>query len=327
VFTQLRDLAIQQNFKADDQEGSDKAFKLHFALQDVPMCRGAFARLHLMGVSPRLTSLQKNVMQGKRLPDVDVRYLKKSKGKQRSSKSGEVFSYLQSLYESVAETLPENDNTREDFDDSDKEEVKQSNDIILLHSKPDSSDPLTQEDRVRYLPPGSMFETYKQYLALKNTYCCFTTFVAIWRDHFSHMLFRQSQQHAVCAVCTQHKLLIKCLSHNLKAQNKQRCLYERHLAAQYEDRQLYWRVRGRSRSGPDSQTLSLIIDSVDQQKCSWPRARAFKSKQFDAFQRPRLHVTACLAHGYSALIFLSHSDVSQCGSTTVEEILGGGVFR
>ncbi|OLP73475.1 hypothetical protein AK812_SmicGene47273, partial [Symbiodinium microadriaticum] len=112
-----------------------------------------------MGVSPRLTSLLKNVMQGKRVPDVDVRYLKKKKGKQLSNKSGEVFSYLQSLYESVAESLPENDNTREDFDDSDKEEIKQSNEIILLHGKPDSSDPLTtQQDNVRYLPPGSMFE-------------------------------------------------------------------------------------------------------------------------------------------------------------------------
>ena len=287
------------------------------------MCRGAFARLHLMGVSPRLTSLLKNVMQGKRVPDVDVRYLKKKKGKQLSNKSGEVFSYLQSLYESVAESLPENDNTREDFDDSDKEEIKQSNEIILLHGKPDSSDPLTtQQDNVRYLPPGSMFETYKQYLALQNPHCCFSTFVGVWREHFPHMLFRGCQQHAVCAVCTQHKLLIKCLSHNLKAQTKQRLLYERHLASQYEDRQVYWAVRGRSRTGSSSHILSMIIDSVDQQKCSWPRARAFKSKQFDAFQRPRLHVTACLAHGHAAMIFLSHSDISQCGSTTVEELIG-----
>ncbi|CAE7715489.1 unnamed protein product, partial [Symbiodinium sp. KB8] len=160
VFSQLRDLAIQQGFKPNaDGEGSARGFKLQFAIQDVHMCRGAFARLHLMGVSPRLTSLLKNVMQGKRVPDVDVRYLKKKKGKQLSNKSGEVFSYLQSLYESVAESLPENDNTREDFDDSDKEEIKQSNEIILLHGKPDSSDPLTtQQDNVRYLPPGSMFE-------------------------------------------------------------------------------------------------------------------------------------------------------------------------
>ena len=152
----------------------------------------------------------------------------------------------------------------------------------------------------------------------------FSTFVEVCRKNFPHKRFRGSQQHVVCSVCTKHKLLIRCLGNSIRAQNKQRLLYERHLSAQYADRQSYWRIRGQSRAGPDTGTLSIIIDSIDQQKCAWPRSRRFKSKQLDSFERPRLHVIACIAHGHAALLYLGHSDVSQCGSTTVEQ-LGLGI--
>ena len=316
VFAKLRDLAVKQGFK--QQEDAAK-FKLTYKIGDVAMCRGAFARLRLMGQAPRLRNLQQNVMQGKHVPDIDTRYLKKKKDTKPTAKTGEIISYLESLYHSVAESLPENDNTREDFDESDQEDVNQSNGVIGM-ADPKAAPECFAEDKVRFLPPGSIFQQWKQYLALGNVRCSFSTFVDVWRKNFPHMRFRGSQQHAVCSVCTKHKLLIRCLGNNIRAQNKQRLLYERHLSAQYADRQCYWRIRGQSRAGPDTGTLSIIIDSIDQQKCAWPRSRHFKSKQFDGFQRPRLHVTACVAHGHAALLFLGHSDVSQCGSTTVEQL-------
>ena len=247
--------------------------------------------------------------------------LEEKENTQRSFKAGEVASYLETLYNSVAESLPEYTNKREDFSDSDVEDAKQSNILLGLESAP-TVETQVVDDKKRFLPPGSMFDQYRQYLALGNRACSFFTFVAVWRQHYPHMEFRGAQQHAVCSVCTKHKLLIRCLGNNLTAQTRQRLMYEQHLAAQYQDRQCYWRVRGLSRAGAatGSKVLSIIIDSIDQQKCAWPRSRHFKSKQFDQFQRPRLHCTACICHGHACLLYIGHSDVSQCGSTTVEEL-------
>ena len=165
------------------------------------MCRGAFARLHMMGINPRLGGVLKNVMEGKHVPDIDVRYLKR-KNTQRSFKAGEVASYLETLYNSVAESLPEYSNNREDFSDSDVEDAKQSN--ILLGSESTPTDETQMfDEKTRFLPPGSMFDQYRQYLALGNSKCSFFTFVVVWRQHFPHLLFRGAQQHAVCSVCAQ----------------------------------------------------------------------------------------------------------------------------
>lgn len=58
-----------------------------------------------VGWSPRLSNLLKAVLRGDRAAPVDVRYMTR-KHNDPTPVFSEVFSYLQNLYMSVAETLP-----------------------------------------------------------------------------------------------------------------------------------------------------------------------------------------------------------------------------
>ena len=293
---------------------------MQYRILDTHVCRAAYASLHLMGEHPRLRGLVNAVMQGRSQAPTDKRYLMRTQAPS-SVKTGEVYSYLETLYESVAERLPEDDaveldmrgeaGTQQDQDDSEAEESN-----IILRADTEAS-VTVGHDAKKYLPPGSIYDEYKQYLALGNPKCTFQCFIEVWKTHFAGILaFRGKRQHAVCATCTRHKLLLSCMPH-AAARTRQRLLYDRHLADQYRDRMVYWKTRGDSRV-PGSTTLSIIMDSIDQAKFAWPRSKIFRSKQFDAFHRPRLHITAAIAHGHAVLVFVSHSDITQAGATTVD---------
>ena len=246
---------------------------LTYYVLNMRVCREAYATLHLMGVSPRLTT----------------------------------------LYESVAERLPEDDQADAAMAESEGErdsEAEQSNVVLLEGDSKPAAKPTALN---RYLPP--VYDEWKQYLALGNVRCGFELFLNVWKTHFPTLLFRGKRQHAMCATCVRRKLLLSCMPH-AAARHRQRLLYDRRLADQFRDRQVYWRSRAESRT--QSSTLCIIIDSIDQAKFAWPRGRMFKSKQFDSFHRPRLRITACVTHGHSANLYISHSDVQQSGSTTVE---------
>ena len=323
----LRDLALDQGV-IQPETGRLPDQRMRYYVCEEAVCKDSFAYLHCMGVRPRLARLLRAVFEGKHAPPMDSRYLKKATGVNPRPSTGEVHSYLQSLYDSVAETLP--DDLVADFnngnDDLDLDDDDASSLVITSGLSAKDDDVGRQQSHVRFLPPGSYYDQFKQYLALGNPSVSFPTFLAIWKQNFGHLLFRGRRQHAICATCTRHRLLIKTLP--IAARNKQRLLYERHLAAQYEDRRVYWKIRSDSRAhakhaesghcGDDNKTLSLVIDSIDQQKFAWPRARFLLSKDFSTFNRPRLHCTAVIAHGWGVWIFVAHSDVQMCGSSTVE---------
>ncbi|CAE7278860.1 unnamed protein product [Symbiodinium sp. CCMP2592] len=326
VFSRVRELALEQKIiqadsgkrieKADDNEQAAQGLQYH--ILDVRICRKAFASLHLMGEHPRLRGLVSAVMQGRSQAPTDKRYLKRNQS-QTSVKTGEVYSYLETLYESVAERLPEDDAVELDMsgdlgNQQDDSEAEESNVILLADCEASVT---VGHDSKKYLPPGSIYDEYKQYLALGNEKCSFSTFIQVWQTHFAGILgFRGKRQHAMCATCTRHKLLLSCMPH-AAARTRQRLLFERHLADQYRDRMIYWKTRGDSRA-LGSSTLSIIMDSVDQAKFAWPRSKVFRSKQFDAFHRPRLHITAAIAHGHAVMVYVAHSDVTQAGATTVD---------
>ena len=327
VFNRLRDLALEQGI-IEPEQGRKPDCKLKYYVNDESVCKSAFASLHFMGTNPRLATLLKAVFEAKLAAPIDVRYITKKPGTTPSPKSGEVYSYLESLYHSVAESLP--DDTEADFKphhvaapESDDELAEQAN--IIIRGGNRSTLGSLKDSGVRYLPPGSLYDQYKQYLALEFPHVSFNTFISVWKKDFPNLQFRGKRQHAICATCTRDRLLIKALP--VTARLKQRLLYERHLADQYHDRQQYWQIRAASRTtaqnvaqnvGCENRTLALIIDSVDQQKFSWPRARFLLSKDFGTFNRPRLHCTAVIVHGWGVWTFISHSDIRMCGSSTVE---------
>eukprot|EP00439_Symbiodinium_sp_Y106_P064717 s3991_g10.t1 len=226
------------------------------------------------------------------------------------------------LYHEVAEELPENDEAEDsDVEGGANEADDDEDQMVFVRSDSGKSEACMTaghtDSRKRYLPPGSMRDQFQQFLATGHGKCSWYVFWYTWKQNFPNLVFRGKRQHAICSTCTRHRLLISCLDSEA-AKARQRLLYERHLSDQYKDREVYWQARSQSRRREATDLICVVCDSIDQAKFAWPRAKFLLSKQFDSFHRPRLHVTACLAHGYLANLFMSHSDVRQCGSTTVE---------
>lgn len=308
------------------------------------MCRPGFCVLFGIGSYPRLQTILEAVRSGARRAPVDARYLAKPMGGQLSEKHGEVCSFLDHLYESVAETLPECEQPDEVVRPKKRQKLPDAEDPVVpqdayLDAKvgvtcepahvADVAEPTDTEKR--HLPPGTMFDYWKQYCDSHQPGCGFKMFWHIWTTSYKDKLdFRGSFQHAVCGVCIQHKLILRQLSHDTTSRLLQRALYDRHLSNQYRDRRMYWHDRALSRL--NTTIVTLIIDGMDQAKFCWPRSVFFRSHAFDSYQRPRLHVTGCIAHGFFMLFTLTHADVRKSGSTTCEilslcfeELLAKGV--
>lgn len=272
-----------------------------------------------MGVSwtPRLSLIHQAVVQGCRSAPVDRRYLQRPLLVQSSGRS-EVFSYLMSLYESTAECMPHDQGDCQE-DPGDEADPYAQEQLFHLPSATDAANGAAEAAGLRFLPPGTLFDLWRQYCEVHQTQVSFKLFWTVFHTHFANRLlqFRPSSgMHSVCAVCIKHKLLLRQLAADATSRLKQRALYDRHLASQYADRQHYWRLRSLSRArGP---VITVILDGMDQAKFAWPRSPEFSSHEFDSFNRPRLHVWGALVHGWFTALTISHADVSKGGSTTCE---------
>lgn len=138
----------------------------------------------------------------------------------------------------------------------------------------------------------------------------------VWASHFSFMKFRVGSSHAVCSECIKHKSLISGLQHHLLARGMQQRLLYAHLHAQFRDRLCYWKKRGCSRLR--GLQLCMIVDGMDQGKFSLPRHPVMKSKQLDALNRPKLHVAACIAHGWAIHFYVSEPNLAKDSNTSTE---------
>lgn len=282
------------------------------------------------------------------VPPVDLRFLQK--GLQQtdvpSSKSA-IISFLQGIYDSVAETLPD---CRDDMEPGDVA-------VISLGNSGDS-DPYAQFDKieerldknkanltegiprvkprkqkksvaidsdradleVRYLPPGNMIDYFDQFkLACPEEKISFSTFWRTWYSSFNHMKFRGQSSHSICSVCVRHKMLIREMSAYVNAREKQKILFMRHLRAQYADRVLYWELRGVARLR-NNQQVTMIIDSMDQQKFCYPRGQQYQAKELAGLIRPRAHITCVLVHGYFVLVTVAEHNLPKNASCMVETL-------
>ena len=280
---------------------------------------------------------------------MDLRFVNRPKERvQGESSVAKVVSYLQSLYESVAETLPDvrddgvsmrldggampvDDNYGSGLTSTDaipagkfrmfgkKPRMRRWKMGIKLHQ---DSHPDVSGKEIRYLPPGVMRDHWEAMKAAEG--CCgisFKTFWATWHQEFAHLRFRPTTSHAACATCLHHKLVIRELSNHIAARQKQTDLLAEHLMAQYRDRVSYWAVRGESRlgcSGGSGGTLCCILNGMDQAKFSWPRSSLLNAKDLGTLQRPRLHVAGMLLHGHGIFFSVSHADHPKDSSLSAE---------
>ena len=264
-----------------------------------------------------------------------------------ASKSA-IISFLQGVYESIAETLPD---WRDDMEPGDLAVIAVGGDVEDPYSQFDdikkklanknehlghlpgpAARPRTHNKSVkldadranleeRFLPPGTMVEYFDQFkLACpEHANISFSTFWRTWYSSFNHMKFRGHTSHSICSVCVRHRLLIREMSAYVNAREKQKVLYMKHLKAQYQDRVLYWALRGSSRLRNNIE-VTCIIDSMDQQKFCYPRGPQYQAKELSSLIRPRAHITCVIAHGFFVLITVAEHNLPKNSSCMVETL-------
>ena len=270
--------------------------------------------------SGRCKRLLQAVQQKANAPPADLRYLSQPHSRVcGETATGQVVAFLHSLYESTAETLPD---VREAPD-----MVKKASSLVFYEEDNYAGSELVvggklsrkrtrkmslnidtaraQNFEERHLPPGCMKDHYETFRTLTGPNAAsFKTFWKVWHEQFSFLKFRPTSSHAQCSACCRHKLLIRGLSNHLAARKFQIKLLGEHLLNQYRDRQIYWSLRGQARLKP-SMSLVAIIDSMDQMKFQYPRTPLAYSKDLSTLIRPKLHLTACIAHGFSLMFFVA----------------------
>ena len=113
--------------------------------------------------------------------------------------------------------------------------------------------------------------------------------------------------------------MIRALNHHFAARREQQKHYWQHLKDQYADRLEYYRCRGLSRMR-GSGVICLIQDGMDQNKICIPRYAALRGKDFSSFQRPKLHLSLTLCHGYFTQFLISNPDTMKDSNSSIESL-------
>lgn len=281
------------------------------------VCKAMFCSLWGVGFS-RMQSMLRAVRSGASGPPTDLRYLKKPM-ERPSIKTSYINTFLEQLYWSEAEMLPESlTDVGVDWWPGEIDPAYQPGLALVGQDELQRMGPHAVD--VRWLPPGHTFEYWRSYNLLHpEQKCSFRLFWKVWTDSWGHRLkFRALQQHALCPVCVSHKLLIKQLSGNIVQRNRQIGLFEQHKKDQLQDRRCYWAVRAEAMINP--YYICIIVDGMDQSKFCCPRGEIMSSKDLEALQRPRLHITAALCHNRQVLVSVSPADWPKNTNVTVELI-------
>ena len=286
--------------------------------------------------------------RGDEMVPPDMRYLLRglpAKGeRQYGDTRARTVTFLQGIYNSVAECLPD---FRDDGYDAD--ELPTVNDLKV----PELGDPYTEilgqegkpllkpfggkqrltrkkkfslsinldrKDEVKFLPPGNMKDYWEQMVAAETASNLppvpFTTFWRTWYEEFNFMKFRTSSSHAACGACLRHKMLLKELSGFVAARAEQARHYSAHLRNQYQDRVCYWECRASSRMRLTH--ACLILDGMDQGKFAYPRSDTFRAKCLNSLQRPRAHISGLILHGRLILFTISPADLPKDSNACIE---------
>ena len=307
--------------------------------------------------SHRFGRIRSAIESDKLAPPADLRYLRggRSLDQTGESQKAKVVTFLEQVYQSQAETLPDLEDDPDAADMTVKrfqlnigqEEISldpyseeagltgqdqgQDQDQkplgvkepktrkVRKHCRSLTINPARLNEEVRYLPPGTMLDVYHQMKASDpDCTVSFAQFWRVWRQEYSHMKFRARSTHAICSVCLRYKFLIKDFGHHLRARAVQQQHYLRHLEDQFKDRCAYWRARASSRLR-SSNEVCIIMDGMDQGKFAVPRAtHIYRSKELNTLQRPRLHITGAIAHGHFVAFSISNADCPKDSSTMTE---------
>ena len=155
LFDFVRDSLLSQGLRPPARQRFAGTVQWKFLGRSV--CRRALATLMGVGWSPRLQTMLTAAINGQRSAPLDQRYLTKPQGSTISSPTwAEVSSYLQSLYESAAESMP-TDRGRECACDEADEMEGELNGVSISASADALSASVIEgkTDEPRYLPHGT----------------------------------------------------------------------------------------------------------------------------------------------------------------------------
>ena len=140
----------------------------------------------------------------------------------------------------------------------------------------------------RYLPHGTVKDLWR-------TFCTRHSAVACTRRHFNNIFkrdwqdclrFRQRGQHAECATCVHHKIVLRQLQHDAIGRAREASRWEAHKMAERADRRVYWSIRAEARvsaqytrPGAIPGVISMIIDGMDQGKFAVPPVPLLRSQK------------------------------------------------
>ena len=147
----------------------------------------------------------------------------------------------------------------------------------------------------------------------------------VWRRY---LRFRKSSQHAQCTTCWRLQEAMACRGAAKEERLAAAAALRRHLRDQYLDRCIYWSLRWSNRQ--DMDVLTIIIDSMDKAKFAWPRWDFKRApKEVEHLNRPRLVLTAALAHGWSTTLYWADESVTHGADAFVEVLIRTveGVFQ
>ncbi len=181
------------------------------------------------------------------------------------------------MYDSVAELLAEEPVLAKRDPSSGPVDPEVDSEVAAFHreilrdgpmgSCSDSCLKLSGDLPKKYLNPGRPADLWHLYESApgclqKGTY---STFKRVWRENFAAVLgFRAFGTHACCTDCSLHRASIRSAA-NAQERHDAADAYRSHLRAQWRDRQLYWKVRQKSRER-DGDMLTVIVDGADQAK-------------------------------------------------------------
>ena len=116
----------------------------------------------------------------------------------------------------------------------------------------------------KWLNPGKPKDLFWLYKGEPDSTGSYSTFKRVWRQDFQKILgFRPFGHHACCTDCSVLRAKIRASGEAGRRLAVEE--FRARLRAQWRDRQLYWKVREKSRS-LDGDLLTLIVDGADQSK-------------------------------------------------------------
>ena len=168
-----------------------------------------------------------------------------------------------------------------------------------------------------------------------------STFYRCLRMMFRPYLgFRHKNEMTKCTDCEAMKKDMRD-ARTIEAKTRVATVYSEHIAKQWLDRQVYWRMRDVSvrwwagvkenlstksdvvKATPLNSWTTVITDGVDQAKFGIPHegfSRKKKTSLEDKVHKPRLHVTGCWAHGKTLDLAIADADMRKDASSQFDVI-------